>query len=212
MQGIVGDDGNRIALGRFNGQDADRGINRARGADGLGILIAGVHAGGAVLHVPAAVEDLRRAGAGGGAEAGGLETELGQADGIGDTEGGPVNIGVIAVGAKEAGGRGAGVRVGAGDEDVLGWKSAQLLHAVLGAVHVVLGQGDDVAEAQREGRVAVVEDHGLGLQGVVNILGESLGEVPGQFGAQERGDIGHCSAGLQFAHVNRASNTLEVVS
>ncbi len=165
------------------------GIFGAGGAGGVRVGVAGVHHGAdgrlavgvdadfvGEVNPAAGVGEAIRVGDG-PAGFGGAEVGMGRGDALGDL--GSEEIGVVGIGgaAEAAHDGGSGVSVGRGEEDAVGGNAGLLGGECLGEVAELAVHHAGVDDADGDGLVAVAENEAAGVEGLLDGVGEALGEA-----------------------------------
>ena len=210
MLGIVGEDGHGCARGRGHGQQREAGINGPGRSDGIRAHMARMHVGAdrrlaegigdeAVgAPDPAAVEGVVPVVGGGPPDAGGRQFAMRLDDGFGDARRQRCGVCRIHATPEAAHGGWGRMRVGGGDHHPVGRDAGGLGRDLLGLVDQVTRHHAGVDNAKGNPLVAVVEDEGLGGEGIDDAVGGPFGEHGVHADGKPEGrDVGDMGAGAE---------------
>jgi hypothetical protein len=194
MHRVIDVAGQRLLVGRLEGDHGHVGVDRAGRLQHVGVQLAGVPAHRAVFHVIPTVEGDRVLVPHGGRRLRRRQGGFGLAHAFGDPRGqalvelaSRIGLGPHLLVATRAGVEfRAGVRVGGGDHHVIAAKPRDLLSLLAGALDQIVIRANQIQGDQRGFRVALLEHDGLRVEVVVDALGAAFVVVAGH-GRAERG-------------------------
>ena len=201
----------------LHGEERNLRIDGAGGFNQVGVQVAGVHADfigpfaegvsqeeRIGLHLPAAIEHLRRIAADAPANLGGrVAVRFGDAGG--DLLGQEFLVRFVGFALKDASDSRGGVRVGRGNKDSLGWNAGLFLSEPFRQIGDFARHHAAIADGERDGRRAVIENQTAGVQAIVHLgrLPISHAAVDGNREFQWRDVLGMGAGGISGGLLGR---------